>query len=84
MQRSAYGPAIVEVLKDRILSMDDVERQLHIIYLANDILFNRFGFYSSLFFCRSYINKLEAGHMFPLCESFDMLHSGLISTSGPE
>lgn len=43
MQRSAYGPAIVEVLKDRVLSMDEVDRQLPIIYLANDILFNRLG-----------------------------------------
>lgn len=42
MQRAAYGPALVEVLKERVLSMDDVERQLHIIYLANEILFSRF------------------------------------------
>lgn len=49
MQRSAFGPAMVEVLKDRILSMDDVERQLHIIYLANDILFNRFDASGSAF-----------------------------------
>ncbi|XP_024401408.1 uncharacterized protein [Physcomitrium patens] len=40
MQRAAYGPALVEVLKERVLSMDDVERQLHIIYLANEILFS--------------------------------------------
>lgn len=40
MQRTAYGPAMVEILKDRVLAMDDVDRQLHIIYLANDILFN--------------------------------------------
>lgn len=50
MQRSAYGPALVEVLKDRVLTMDDVERQLHIIYLANDILFNRFDASSSTLF----------------------------------
>ena len=49
MQRSGYGPALVEVLKDRVLSMDDVERQLHIIYLANEILFNRYESSDSTF-----------------------------------
>jgi hypothetical protein len=42
MQRAAFMPALVEALKERVLSMDDVDRQLHVIYLANDILFNRF------------------------------------------
>jgi hypothetical protein len=42
MQRAAFGPMLAEALKDRVLATDDVERQLHVIYLANDILFNRF------------------------------------------
>lgn len=70
MQRAAYGPALVEVLKDRVLSMDDVERQLHIIYLANDILFNRFEasdstfvliFYSAF---GNYTNGRAVGYLF--------------------
>ncbi|XP_011006670.1 PREDICTED: calcium homeostasis endoplasmic reticulum protein [Populus euphratica] len=40
MQRSPFAPALVEVLRDRIVALDDSERQLHIIYLANDILFD--------------------------------------------
>lgn len=41
MQRANFGPALAEALKDRVLLMDDVEQQLYVIYLANDILFNR-------------------------------------------
>ncbi|GAV71153.1 Surp domain-containing protein [Cephalotus follicularis] len=41
MQRSPFAPALAEALRDRIFSLDDSERQLHIIYLANDILFDR-------------------------------------------
>lgn len=41
MQRSPFAPALAEALKDRVLALDDSERQLHIIYLANDILFDR-------------------------------------------
>lgn len=80
MQRSAYGPTIVEVLKDRVLSMDDVERQLHIIYLANDILFNRFEASDStlsLFLYSafgSYMNGRAVGYMFPPRETFHMMH----------
>ncbi|XP_077210367.1 SWAP (Suppressor-of-White-APricot)/surp RNA-binding domain-containing protein [Tasmannia lanceolata] len=40
MQRSPFAPALAEALRDRVLSLDDSERQLHIIYLANDILFD--------------------------------------------
>ncbi|KAJ4975388.1 hypothetical protein NE237_000494 [Protea cynaroides] len=40
MQRSPFAPALAEALKDRVLALDDSERQLHIIYLANDILFD--------------------------------------------
>ncbi|KAJ6406019.1 hypothetical protein OIU84_009696 [Salix udensis] len=40
MQRSPFAPALVEALRDRIVALDDSERQLHIIYLANDILFD--------------------------------------------
>jgi hypothetical protein len=43
MQRSPFAPALVEALRDRIVALDDSERQLHIIYLANDILFDRYG-----------------------------------------
>lgn len=41
MQRSPFAPALAEALRDRVYSLDDPERQLHIIYLANDILFDR-------------------------------------------
>ncbi|KAL6012644.1 hypothetical protein ACLOJK_003133 [Asimina triloba] len=40
MQRSPFAPALAEALKDRVLALDESERQLHIIYLANDILFD--------------------------------------------
>lgn len=40
MQRSPFAPALAEALRERVLSLDDSERQLHIIYLANDILFD--------------------------------------------
>ncbi|KAG5575734.1 hypothetical protein H5410_055868 [Solanum commersonii] len=39
MQRSPFIPALAEALRDGVLSLDDSERQLHIVYLANDILF---------------------------------------------
>lgn len=41
MQRSPFVPALAESLRDRVFSLDDSERQLHIVYLANDILFDR-------------------------------------------
>lgn len=41
MQRSQFAPALAEALRERIFALDDSERQLHIIYLANDILFDR-------------------------------------------
>ncbi|XP_057837399.1 uncharacterized protein LOC131047634 [Cryptomeria japonica] len=40
MQRSPFAPALAEALKDRVMALHDAERQLHIIYLANDILFD--------------------------------------------
>ncbi|CAK9157607.1 unnamed protein product [Ilex paraguariensis] len=40
MQRSPFAPALAEELRDRVFALDDSERQLHIIYLANDILFD--------------------------------------------
>ncbi|XP_015937498.1 uncharacterized protein LOC107463250 isoform X1 [Arachis duranensis] len=40
MQRSPFAPALAEALRERVFALDDVERQLHIIYLANDILFD--------------------------------------------
>ncbi|EPS58990.1 hypothetical protein M569_15821 [Genlisea aurea] len=40
MQRAApFGPILAEALRDRVFSLDDSERQLHIVYLANDILY---------------------------------------------
>ncbi|OAY75020.1 Calcium homeostasis endoplasmic reticulum protein, partial [Ananas comosus] len=39
VQRSPFAPALAEALRDRIFTLDDSERQLHIIFLANDILF---------------------------------------------
>lgn len=41
MQRSPFAPALAEALRDRVFSLDDSERQLHIVYLSNDILFDR-------------------------------------------
>lgn len=40
MQRSPFAPALAEAFRDRVFALDDSERQLHIIYLANDILFD--------------------------------------------
>ncbi|KAG6434852.1 hypothetical protein SASPL_106496 [Salvia splendens] len=40
MQRAPFAPGLAEALRDRVLSLDDSERQLHIVYLANDILFD--------------------------------------------
>ncbi|KAL1210467.1 hypothetical protein V5N11_006793 [Cardamine amara subsp. amara] len=39
MQRSPFAPALAEALRDRVFAMDDSDRQMHIVYLANDILF---------------------------------------------
>ncbi|KAJ3708431.1 hypothetical protein LUZ61_012136 [Rhynchospora tenuis] len=39
IQRAPFAPALAEALRDRVFAMDDPERQLHIIFLANDILF---------------------------------------------
>lgn len=47
-QRSPFAPALAEALRDRVFATDDSERQLHIIYLANDILFDRYEFISSV------------------------------------
>ncbi|KAF9590690.1 hypothetical protein IFM89_036213 [Coptis chinensis] len=41
MQRSPFAPTLAEALRERVLSLGDFERQLHIVYLANDILFER-------------------------------------------
>lgn len=42
MQRSPFAPALAEALRDRIFTMDDSDRQMYIVYLANDILFDRY------------------------------------------
>ncbi|KAL3506578.1 hypothetical protein ACH5RR_031960 [Cinchona calisaya] len=42
IQRSPFAPALAEALRDRIFSLDDSERQLHLIFVANDILFDSF------------------------------------------
>lgn len=39
MQRAPFAPALAEALRERIFAIDDSEGQLHIIFLANDILF---------------------------------------------
>lgn len=44
MQRSPFAPALAEALKDRVFALEDSERQLHIIFLVNDILFERYSF----------------------------------------
>ena len=80
MQRAAYGPALVEVLKDRVLSVDDVERQLPIIYLANEILFNRYEgsdfafipfFYSAL---KNLLTDVRLDICFDICGSASIRH----------
>ncbi|KAJ8541739.1 hypothetical protein K7X08_002555 [Anisodus acutangulus] len=40
-KRSPFIPALAEAFRDGAFSLDDPERQLHIVYLANDILFER-------------------------------------------
>ncbi|KAF5188228.1 Calcium homeostasis endoplasmic reticulum protein [Thalictrum thalictroides] len=40
MQRLPFAPALAEALRNRIFALEDSERQLHIIFLANDILFD--------------------------------------------
>lgn len=42
MQRSPFAPALAEALRDRVFSLEDSEKLLHIIYLANDIIFDRY------------------------------------------
>nr|CAB3471199.1 unnamed protein product [Digitaria exilis] len=39
MQRLPFTPALAEALRERVFSLEDSERQLHIIFLVNDILF---------------------------------------------
>lgn len=43
VQRSPFAPALAEAFRERIFAVDDAERQLHLIYLANDILFDRYA-----------------------------------------
>lgn len=43
MQRLPFTPALAEALRERVFSLEDSERQLHIIFLVNDILFERYG-----------------------------------------
>lgn len=42
LQRSPFAPALAEALRDRVFTLEDSEKQLHIVYLANDILFDSF------------------------------------------
>lgn len=64
--------------------MDDVERQLYIIYFVNDILFNRFEVLDFIFFFffysvfGSYMNGCVVGYMFLFCEIFYMMYQGFI------
>ncbi|KAJ1260447.1 hypothetical protein BS78_10G233300 [Paspalum vaginatum] len=39
MQRLPFAPALAEALRERVFALEDSERQLHIIFLVNDILF---------------------------------------------
>ncbi|GBG79333.1 hypothetical protein CBR_g29483 [Chara braunii] len=43
MSRIGYAEQLAEAMRDRIRQLEDPERQLHIVYLANDILFNGFN-----------------------------------------
>lgn len=52
IQRSPFAPALADALRDRIFSLDDSERQLHIIFVANDILFDRYSSSTCFLFCR--------------------------------
>ena len=42
MQRAHFGAALAEALKERMFLLEDSERQMHIVFLANDILFDRY------------------------------------------
>lgn len=50
IQRAPFAPALAEALRDRVFATDDPERQLHIIFLVNDILFERFFSLFSFYF----------------------------------
>ncbi|KAL6873745.1 hypothetical protein ACP4OV_013827 [Aristida adscensionis] len=39
MQRAPFAPALAEALRERVFALEDSERQLHIVFLVNDILF---------------------------------------------
>ncbi|XP_037458623.1 calcium homeostasis endoplasmic reticulum protein-like [Triticum dicoccoides] len=39
MQRAPFAPALAEALRERLFALEDSERQLHIVFLVNDILF---------------------------------------------
>lgn len=39
MQRLPFAPALAEAIRERVFALEDSERQLHIIFLVNDILF---------------------------------------------
>ncbi|XP_062178357.1 uncharacterized protein LOC133883151 isoform X2 [Phragmites australis] len=39
MQRLPFAHALAEALRERVFALEDSERQLHIIFLVNDILF---------------------------------------------
>lgn len=44
MQRSSFASAMAEALKERLFQENDSEKQLYIIYLVNDILFDRYEY----------------------------------------
>jgi hypothetical protein len=44
MQRAPFAPALAEALRERVFALEDSERQLHIVFLVNDILFEGYVF----------------------------------------
>ncbi|KAJ3671359.1 hypothetical protein LUZ60_007438 [Juncus effusus] len=39
MNRAVFAPVLAEKLRERVFALEDSERQMHVIFLANDILF---------------------------------------------
>ncbi|CAM0909482.1 unnamed protein product [Alopecurus aequalis] len=39
MQRAPFAPALAGAIRERVFALEDSERQLHIVFLVNDILF---------------------------------------------
>jgi hypothetical protein len=50
MQRAPFAPALAEAIRERVFALEDSERQLHIVFLVNDILFEGYVSVSAYLF----------------------------------